>query len=50
MAKYRFIREIDMEKAEAALALIVKEYNFTNPNFKVLNKQLKDSLTNLALL
>ena len=38
MARYRFIREIDIEKVEAALALIAKEYNFTNPNFKVLDK------------
>ena len=38
MARYRFIREIDIEKVEAGLALIVKEYNFANPNFKVLDK------------
>ena len=38
MARYRFIREIDAEKAEVALALIVKEYNFINPNFKVPDK------------
>ena len=38
MARYRFIREIDAEKVEAALTLIVKEYNFANPNFKVLDK------------
>ena len=50
MAKYRFIREIDIKKAKAALALMVKEYNFTNPDFKVLDKQLKNSLANLALL
>ena len=39
-----------MEKAEAVLTLIVKEYNFINPNFKVLDKQLEDSLVNLTLL
>jgi hypothetical protein len=38
MARYRFVREIDIEKAEAALALMAKEYNFVNPNFKVLDK------------
>jgi hypothetical protein len=38
MARYRFIGEIDIEKVEAALALIVKEYNFANPNFKVPDK------------
>jgi len=38
IARYGFVREIDTEKAEAALALIVKEYNFANPNFKVLDK------------
>ena len=50
MARYRFIGEIDIKKAEVALALIAKEYNFANPNFKVLDKQLEDSLVNLALL
>jgi len=50
MARYRFVRGIDAEKVEAALILIVKEYNFANPNFKVLNKQLENSLANLALL
>ena len=50
MARYRFVREIDTEKVEAALALMAKEYNFANPNFKVPDKQLEDSLVNLALL
>ena len=50
MARYGFIREIDTEKVEAALTLIVKGYDFVNPNFKVLDKQLEDSLANLALL
>jgi len=50
MARYGFIREIDIKKAEAALTLIAKEYNFANPNFKILDKQLEDSLANLALL
>ena len=50
MARYRFIGEIDIEKTEAALALMVKGYNFVNPNFEVLDKQLEDSLANLALL
>ena len=50
MARYRFVREIDTEKAEVALTLMVKEYNFANPNFKVPDKQLEDSLVNLALL
>ena len=38
MARYGFVREIDAKKVEAALALMAKEYNFTNPNFKVLDK------------
>ena len=38
MAKYKFIGEIDTEKAKTVLALIAKEYNFANPNFKVLDK------------
>jgi hypothetical protein len=38
MARYRFVREIDAEKVEVALTLIAKEYNFANPNFKVLDK------------
>jgi len=50
IARYGFVREIDAEKVEVALALIAKEYNFANPNFKVLDKQLEDSLANLALL
>ena len=50
MARYGFIREIDTEKVEVALTLIAKKYNFANPNFKVLDKQLEDSLANLALL
>ena len=39
-----------MEKVEVALTLIAKEYNFANSNFKVPDKQLEDSLVNLALL
>ena len=50
MARYRFIRELDAEKAELALTLMAKKYNFIDPNFKVLNKELEDSLTNLTLL
>ena len=50
MAKYRFIRELDAEKAELALTLITKKYDFIDPNFKVLDKELEDSLTNLTLL
>ena len=50
MARYGFVREIDVKKAEVALALMAKEYNFANPNFKILDKQLDDSLVNLALL
>ena len=50
MAKYGFVREIDIKKIKTVLTLIVKKYNFINPNFKVLDKQLKDNLTNLALL
>ena len=38
MAGYRFIRELDTEKVELTLALIVKDYNFASPNFKVLDK------------
>ena len=38
MARYGFVREIDVEKVEVALALIVKEYNFADPNFKVPDK------------
>ena len=38
MARYRFVGEIDIEKAEAALTLMAKKYNFANPNFKVLDK------------
>ena len=50
MAKYGFIRELDVEKAELILALIVKKYNFADSNFKVLDKELKDNLINLTLL
>ena len=38
MAKYKFIKEINTEKVKAILILIIKEYNFANPNFKVLDK------------
>ena len=38
MARYRFVREINIKKAEIVLTLMVKEYNFINPNFKVLDK------------
>ena len=38
MARYRFIIELDIEKIKLVFALIVKEYNFISPNFKVLNK------------
>ena len=38
MARYRFVREINIKKVEIVLTLIVKEYNFINPNFKVLDK------------
>ena len=50
MAKYGFVGEIDAEKAEAALALMAKEYDFANPNFEVPDEQLEDSLANLALV
>ena len=50
MARYGFVREIDAKKVEVALALMAKEYNFTNPNFEVPHKQLEDSLINLILL
>jgi len=50
MARYGFIREIDAEKAEAGLVLMAKKYDFANPNFEVLDKQLENSLANLALL
>ena len=50
MARYRFVRELNTEKAELILALIAKEYNFASPNFKVLDKQLEDSFINLTLL
>ena len=50
MARYGFVGEIDAEKAEAALALMAKEYDFANPNFEVPDKQLEDILANLALL
>ena len=50
MAKYRFVGELDAEKAELALALIAKKYNFADPNFKVLDEELEDSLINLTLL
>ena len=50
MARYRFVGELDAEKAELALALIVKKYDFIDPNFEVLDKELEDSLTNLTLL
>ena len=36
--------------AELTLTLIAKKYNFADPNFKVPDKELKDSLTNLTLL
>ena len=38
MARYGFVRELDTEKVELRLALIVKEYNFTSPKSKVLDK------------
>ena len=38
MARYRFIRELDIKKVEFMLALMAKEYNFISPNFKVLDK------------
>ena len=50
IARYRFIREIDTEKVEVVLTLMAKEYNFANPNFKVADKQLENSLANLAFL
>ena len=50
MARYGFVGEIDAEKAEAALALMAKKYDFANPNFEVPDEQLEDSLANLALL
>ena len=50
MAKYRFIGELDAEKAELILTLIAKKYDFADPNFKVLDEELEDSLTNLTLL
>ena len=50
MAKYGFVGELEVEKAELALALMVKKYDFTDPNFKVPDKELEDSLINLTLL
>ena len=50
MARYRFIRKLDIKKAKLILALIAKEYNFASSNFKVLDKQLENSFINLALL
>ena len=50
MAKYGFVRELDAEKAELMLALMAKKYDFADPNFKVLDKELEDSLINLTLL
>ena len=50
MARYRFIRELDAEKAELALTLMAKKYDFINPNFEVPDKELEDSLINLTLL
>ena len=38
MARYGFVRKLDAERAELGLALIVKEYNFTSPKFKVPDK------------
>ncbi len=38
MARYRFIRKLDTERVELRLTLIVKEYNFASPKFKVLDK------------
>ena len=50
MAKYGFVRELDAEKAELALALMAKEYDFASPDFEVPDEQLEDSLANLTLL
>ena len=50
MAKYGFVGELDAEKAEFALALMAKKYDFASLNFEVPDKQLEDSLTNLTLL
>ena len=50
MVRYGFVGELDAEKAELALALMAKKYDFASPNFEVLNKQLENSLINLALL
>ena len=50
ITKYGFIKEIDVEKVEAILALMAKEYDFVNPNFEVPDEQLEDSLANLALV
>ena len=50
MAKYGFIRELNVEKVELTLALMVKKYNFADLDFKVLDKELKDSLINLIFL
>ena len=50
MAKYGFVGELDVEKAELALALMAKEYDFMSPDFEVPDEQLEDSLANLTLL
>ena len=38
MARYGFIRKLDAERVELRLTLIVKEYNFASPKFKVPDK------------
>ena len=35
MAKYKFVGELNVEKAELVLALMAKEYDFASPDFKV---------------
>jgi len=38
MSSYGFVRKLDIERAELRLALIVKEYKFASPKFKVPDK------------
>ena len=52
MQKHGWIRALNSKKALKALALVSREYNFSDPNFKVLDTAilLKDSITDLVFV
>ena len=52
MQKHGQIRALNSKKALKALALVSREYNFSDPNFKVLDTAilLKDSITDLVFV